>query len=144
MSTDVVATFGFVVHLLAGIDCVFRLGAKCLLVNTPPKIVGLTALVNVVGDSLLCAWPLRLGRAGAAAATALATLTSCGAMLRVLSRREIMGLLEFTGPLLALTLTCMGGIIAMQRTATKLGIQLMARCQLCINVLMFFVLCSVW
>jgi hypothetical protein len=57
MSTDVVATFGFVIHLLVGIDCVGRLGAKCLLVDTqghardavtPPKIVGLAALVNVV------------------------------------------------------------------------------------------------
>jgi Na+-driven multidrug efflux pump len=119
---------------------------------TPLKIIGLAALVNVVGDSLLCVWPWRLGCAGAAAATAVATLTSCGAMLRALSRkkllpavriparREIMGLLEFTGPLLAITLTRMGGIIAMQRTAMKLGVQSLAGYQLCINLLMFFVL----
>jgi hypothetical protein len=122
---------------------------------TPLKIVGLAALVNVVWDSLLCAWPLQLGCAGvAAAAAALATLTSCAAMMRALSRqnllpavhlparREVLGLLEFTGPLLAITLTRMGGIIAMQRTATatKLGVQSLARYQLCINMLMFFVL----
>jgi hypothetical protein len=99
-STDVVAAFGFVVHLLAGINCMRRLGAKCLLVNThgharnavtPLKIVGLAVLVNVVRDWLLCTWPLRLGCAGAAAAaTALATLTSCAAMLRALSRQNLL------------------------------------------------------
>lgn len=119
---------------------------------TPLKIIGLAAVVNVIGDALLCAWPLRLGCAGAAAATSFATLLSCGFMLKALAKKKILptiripttkelaGLLEFTGPLLAITITRMGGIIAMQRTAMKLGVQSLAGYQLCTNLLVFFLL----
>ena len=102
---------------------------------TPLKIVGLAAAVNVFGDFLLCAWPLRLGCGGAAAATSLATLFSFGFMLKGLakknilpriklpSKRKLSELLDFTGPLLLITITRLGGFIAMQRTAMKFGVQ---------------------
>jgi Na+-driven multidrug efflux pump len=119
---------------------------------TPLKIIALAAVVNVVGDALLCTWPLRLGCAGAAAATSFATLLSCGFMLKALAKKKILpavriptkselfGLLEFTGPLLAISITRLGGFVAMQRAAMKLGVQSLAGYQLCINLLMFFLL----
>lgn len=116
---------------------------------TPLKIIGLAAVVNVLGDALLVkGW----GCAGAAAATSFATLVSCGFMLKALAqkhilpririptRKEMFGLLEFTGPLLAITLTRLGGFIAMQRTAMKLSVQSLAGYQLCINLMIFFLL----
>ncbi len=119
---------------------------------TPLKIIGLAALVNVCGDALLCAWPLRWGCSGAAAATSFATLVSSGFMIRALAkkqllprirmpgREELVGLLEFTGPLLAITLTRLAGLIAMQRAAMRLGVQSLAAYQLSINLVVFFLL----
>lgn len=119
---------------------------------TPLKIVALAAVFNVIGDALLCVWPFRWGCAGAAAATSVATLVSSGFMLRALARRrllpslrvpgrkELVGLLEFTGPLLAVTITRLLGFVAMQRQAMKLGVQQLAGYQLCINVVIFFLL----
>lgn len=81
---------------------------------TPLKIIGLAAALNVAGDYALCVWPLQWGCSGAAAATAAATLLSSGFMLRGLrrkgllpkirlpSRNEVKGLMEFTGPLMAI------------------------------------------
>ncbi|OLQ02641.1 Enhanced disease susceptibility 5 [Symbiodinium microadriaticum] len=43
---------------------------------TPLRVVVLAALLNVLGDFLLCCWPLRTGVSGAAAATAISTM--CG------------------------------------------------------------------
>jgi Na+-driven multidrug efflux pump len=119
---------------------------------TPLKIVALAALVNVCGDAALCVWPLQLGCAGAAAATSFATLFSCAFMVKALakkrilpriqlpSRKELGSLVEFTGPLLAITITRLGGFIAMQRTAMRLGVQSLAGYQLCVNLMMFFLL----
>uniref|UniRef100_A0A7S1UN78 Polysaccharide biosynthesis protein C-terminal domain-containing protein n=1 Tax=Grammatophora oceanica TaxID=210454 RepID=A0A7S1UN78_9STRA len=119
---------------------------------TPLKIVGLAALLNVCGDALLCVWPLRWGCAGAAAATSGATLLSSLFMLRALRRKgllpkirmptkkELSGLLEFMGPLLAITFTRLGGFIVMQKSAMKLGVQPLAAYQLSINLLTFFLL----
>lgn len=119
---------------------------------SPLKIIGLAAAANVLADFLLCAWPWRLGCAGAAAATSLATLLSCGFMLRGLAKKNILPkiklpslskfkeLLDFTGPLLLITITRLGGFIAMQRTAMKLGVQSLAGYQVCINLMMFFLL----
>ena len=119
---------------------------------TPLKIIGLAAALNVVGDYALCVWPVRWGCSGAAAATAAATLLSSGFMLRGLerkgllpkvrlpSRKELKGLLEFTGPLMAITLTRLGGYISMQRRAMSLGVQSLAAYQLGINMMVFFVL----
>lgn len=41
---------------------------------TPLKIIASAAVLNVIGDALFCAWPLRTGCGGAAAATALANM----------------------------------------------------------------------
>ena len=119
---------------------------------TPLKIIGLAAIANVVADFALCVWPFRWGCAGASAATAWATLLSCGFMLRGLARKQMLprlqlptrdqwqALLEFTGPLLLITLTRLGGFLAMQRTAMTLGLQSLAGYQVCINLMMFFLL----
>ena len=119
---------------------------------TPLKIIGISALVNVIGDYLLCVWPLRWGCPGAAAATAFATLVSSGCMLgalrkknilpsvRIPTKKELRSLLEFTGPLLAITVTRLIGFVNMQRTAMKFGVQHTAAYQLSINVVLFFLL----
>lgn len=119
---------------------------------TPLKIIGLAAVVNIVGDALLCVWPLQLGCTGAAAATAFATLLSSGFMVRALKKKNILpdikvptkkqfaDLMEFTGPLFAITITRLFGFINMQRTAMKLGVQHLAAYQLSINVVIFFLL----
>jgi len=119
---------------------------------TPLKIIAGAAVLNVAGDALLCAWPLRTGCGGAAAATALATLASTGWMVRSLNKRgmlprlkvpdwkECRALMEFTGPLLAITLTRMAGFVNMQRHAMKLGMESLAGYQLCMNLLIFFIL----
>ena len=118
----------------------------------PLKIVGIAGIVNVIGDTALCAWPLRLGCSGAAAATAFANLFIVGLMIKNLrskkllpkvrlpSKTDISKLLEFTGPLLAITVTRLVGFINMQKTAMKLGVQHMAAYQLTINILMFFLI----
>jgi Na+-driven multidrug efflux pump len=49
-------------------------------------------------------------------------------------------LLEYTGPLLAITLTRLAGFLAMQRAAMKLGVESLAAYQLCINCMTFFLL----
>jgi len=143
---------------------------SCLLVTrdslTPLKIVALAATVNILGDALFCVWPLRLGCAGAAAATAISTVLSCGLMLRALSKKqmlpklklptlpELQALLQFTGPLMAITLTRIGGFFAMQKRAAKLGVAAatanaagsgmkhssLAGYQLCVHIMMFFLL----
>lgn len=119
---------------------------------TPLVIVATAALFNVVGDSLFCHWPFRWGCAGAAAATSIATLLSSGLMilalqrkkllpsLRVPTKQELLSLSEFTGPLLAITITRLVSFVAMQRRAMTLGLQPLAAYQLCINVVMFFLL----
>jgi Na+-driven multidrug efflux pump len=119
---------------------------------TPLKIVVLASLFNVLGDAALCVWPAQWGCAGAAAATAGATLLSSAIMLRALRtkgllpeirvprRAEMSELLEFTGPLLAITLTRLAGFIVMQRSAAKLGVAPLAAYQLCVNLLLFFLL----
>lgn len=119
---------------------------------TPLKIVVLAAVVNVISDGLLCAWPLRWGCAGAAAATSFSTLFSCVYMLKALhakkilpkvrrpKKAELLGLLDYTGTLFAITITRLAGFIVMQKTAMKLGYQSLAGYQLCINLLIFFLL----
>ena len=119
---------------------------------TPLKIIALAAGVNVIGDYLLCVFPLRWGVPGAAAATTFATLFSSTFLIRALkkknifpkiklpSRKEIASLMEFTGPLLAITLTRLYGFVSMQRTAMKLGVNTMAAYQVCNNLMVFFLL----
>jgi Na+-driven multidrug efflux pump len=119
---------------------------------TPLIIVATAAVFNIVGDSLFCHWPFRWGCAGAAAATSIATLLSSGLMILALQRKkllpslrfpkkqELLSLSEFTGPLLAITITRLVSFVAMQRRAMTLGLQPLAAYQLCINVVMFFLL----
>lgn len=121
-------------------------------VITPLKIVGLASLFNIIGDALLCAWPLRMGVTGAAIATAAATVFSSLVMMKTLhtkrllpklhlpTRKELLSLLTYTGPLLAVTLTRLGGLVAMQTSAMALGVQSLAAYQLCLNLLVFFLL----
>jgi Na+-driven multidrug efflux pump len=119
---------------------------------TPLKIIGLAAIVNVIGDFLLCVWPIRGGVSGAAAATALSTLVSSGFMVRALkrkgilpkirfpSRKELLSLTEFTGPLMAITITRLIGFVSMQRAAMALGVKQTAAYQVCVNLVIFFLL----
>ena len=119
---------------------------------TPLKIIGLAAGVNVIGDFLLYVWPLQWGVAGAAAATSFGTLFSSFFMIRALkkksilpkirlpTRKELLGLTEFTGPLLAITVTRLIGFVNMQRRAMMLGVKETAAYQLSINLVIFFLL----
>jgi len=119
---------------------------------TPLKIIASAAILNVIGDALFCVWPLQTGCGGAAAATSLATLISSGWMVTALKRKgmlprlkipnwkECRALMEFTGPLLAITLTRMAGFMNMQRRAMTLGMESLAGYQLCMNLLVFFIL----
>jgi Na+-driven multidrug efflux pump len=119
---------------------------------TPLKIIGLSALVNVIGDYLLCVWPLQWGCGGAAAATAVATLVSSGCMIQALkaknllppiripTKQQLWELMEFTGPLMAITVTRLIGFVSMQRAAMRMGVQTTAAYQLSINLVVFFLL----
>ncbi|KAL7455151.1 hypothetical protein ACHAWC_006710 [Mediolabrus comicus] len=121
-------------------------------VITPLKIISCAAVLNIFGDALFCVWPIRGGCGGAAAATACATLISSFWMvktlrkkkllpaLRIPKKNELAALGEFMGPLLAITLTRMSGFMNMQRRAMTLGVTALAGYQLCMNLLIFFVL----
>jgi Na+-driven multidrug efflux pump len=119
---------------------------------TPLKIIGLSAMVNILGDYLLCVWPLQWGCGGAAAATAVATLVSSACMIQALkaknllpairipTKRQLWDLMEFTGPLMAITVTRLIGFVSMQRAAMRMGVQTTAAYQLSINLVVFFLL----
>ena len=49
-------------------------------------------------------------------------------------------LMEFTGPLLGITIARLIGYVNMQRTAMTLGVKHTAAYQLCVNLMMFFLL----
>mmetsp|Transcript_44021 Transcript_44021/g.106144 ORF Transcript_44021/g.106144 Transcript_44021/m.106144 type:complete len:521 (-) Transcript_44021:110-1672(-) len=119
---------------------------------TPLKIVGMAAVVNVFADYFACVWPLRLGCSGAAAATSFATLFSCGFMIKALkkkgilpkirmpTKKELADLTEFTGPLLAITITRLIGFVSMQSKAMTLGVKHTAAYQMSINLVIFYLL----
>jgi Na+-driven multidrug efflux pump len=119
---------------------------------TPLKIISAAALLNVLGDTMLCVWPLKGGCGGAAAATALATLISSAWMAKTLkdrgmcprfkipSKKELGALMEFTGPLLMITFVRMAGFLNMQRRAMSLDMTSLAGYQLLTNLLVFFIL----
>jgi Na+-driven multidrug efflux pump len=120
-------------------------------VITPLKIISCAAVANVIGDALFCVW-IRGGTGGAAAATTCATLISSVWMvaalrkkellpaLRIPNKKELAALAEYTGPLLAITLTRMAGFLNMQRKAMTLGVTALAGYQLVMNLLIFFIL----
>lgn len=60
--------------------------------------------------------------------------------LRTPKKSELASLGEFTGPLLAIALTRMAGFLNMQRKAMTLGVTALAGYQLCMNLLIFFIL----
>jgi Na+-driven multidrug efflux pump len=119
---------------------------------SPLKIIGLAAVVNVIGDWLLCVYPLQLGCAGASAATAFATLFSSFFMIKTLakkkllpklavpSRRELKELFDYVGPLFAITISRLLGFMSMQKAAIRCGVQNLASYQICINCMIFFLL----
>ena len=119
---------------------------------TPLKIILSAALLNVLGDTLLCVWPLKGGCGGAAAATALATILSSAWMVNSLrlkglcprfkipTKEELGALMEFTGPLILITFVRMAGFMNMQKRAMALGVQSLAGYQLVTNFLIFFIL----
>ena len=121
-------------------------------VITPLKIISCAAVVNVIGDALFCVWPIRGGCGGAAAATTCATLISSAWMVAALRKKQLLPTLcipkkneltalgEFTGPLMAITLTRMAGFLNMQRKAAAFGVTALAGYQLCMNLLVFFIL----
>jgi len=120
---------------------------------SPLKVVAIAAVVNIIGDYLCCVWPLRMGVAGAAAATAFSTVFSCAYLLfRTMTRKNLLPtiriptfqeakeLLTYVGPLMAIIITRLIGFVSMQRAAMKLGVTELATYQLCINALVFFLL----
>ena len=121
---------------------------------TPLKVALLAAGCNLVGDFALCCWPLRLGAAGAAAATSLSVLAGAALMTRALARRGMlprlrpralvdpaaMGpLLAFAGPLSVIVLTRLAGLTAQALTAASLGTAPLAAYQVCVNIFAFFI-----
>ena len=60
--------------------------------------------------------------------------------LRKPKKSELAALGQFTGPLLAITLTRMAGFLNMQRRAMELGVTALAGYQLTMNLLVFFIL----
>ena len=119
---------------------------------SPLKIIALAAIVNVVGDTLLCVYPLRWGCSGAAAATSFATLFSSFFLLKDLSRKQLLPkirlptisefkeLFDYVGPLFIITITRLVGFVSMQRQAMTLGVQPLAGYQVCVNTMIFFLL----
>ncbi|OLQ05131.1 MATE efflux family protein 4, chloroplastic [Symbiodinium microadriaticum] len=117
---------------------------------TPLKVVSLAALLNFLGDFLLCAWPFRLGLAGAAAATAASTLAGFLLMLRALKRSgmapklgipkpdELTPLLEYARPLaVVISFRCMS-LTVMAKTAGTMGTASIAGYQVLANVVVLF------
>jgi len=119
---------------------------------TPLKVISLAAAVNVIGDTLLCVYPFRMGTAGAAAATAFATVFSSGKMLKDLSKKKLLpklklptwsdskDLLEYVGPLFIITIGRLTGFIFMQKRVMTFGTQSLAAYQICANALVLFFL----
>jgi len=121
---------------------------------SPLKVIGISVVINILGDYLLCVWPLRMGCAGAAAATAFSTVVSCAFLLfRTLRRKKLLPnllriptfqetkeLLTYVGPLIMIVFTRLIGFISMQRAAMRLGVTELATYQLCSNAMVFFLL----
>lgn len=117
---------------------------------TPLKVVLLAAAFNFVGDWALCAWPLHLGVAGAAAATTISTLAGFAIMLRALhvkrilprltlsSRQDLAPLLEYAGPLAVVSGMRFAGLACMAQSAGNLGTPTQAAYQVMVNLLFLF------
>jgi len=53
---------------------------------------------------------------------------------------EVKALLNYVGPLFAITVTRLAGFVSMQKSAMALGVQPLAAYQLCLNIMVFFLL----
>ena len=117
---------------------------------TPLKVVATAALLNVTGDYLLCAWPLRLGVAGAAWATSVSTMLGFLLMIRALGKKGLLPslklptyenlkpLLEYARPLAVVIGTRFLSLTLMAMTAGTLGTAVQASYQVEMNVLVLF------
>ncbi|CAE8691320.1 unnamed protein product [Polarella glacialis] len=124
---------------------------------TPLKVVAVAVVANLLGDFFLCAWPLRLGVVGAAAATALATLLGCSLMVRALLRQgllprswqswrsqlprslgELKPLLEYAGPLLIVIACRFLCLATLAFAAAALGTTSLAAYQVLVNLVTLF------
>eukprot|EP00931_Biecheleriopsis_adriatica_P009346 TRINITY_DN110419_c0_g1_i1.p1 TRINITY_DN110419_c0_g1~~TRINITY_DN110419_c0_g1_i1.p1 ORF type:complete len:537 (+),score=83.64 TRINITY_DN110419_c0_g1_i1:63-1673(+) len=121
---------------------------------TPLRVVLVGQTLNLIGDCLLCCWPLRLGIAGAAAATACSSFFSFCLMVRALrqkklfpkirlpSWRDAKPVLEYAGPLFVITAARILGFSAMALTAATLGTAQLAAYQVIISIFVVFVFVS--
>ncbi len=119
---------------------------------TPLKIISLAAVVNIIGDTMLCVFPFQMGCSGAAAATSFATLFSSAKMLQHLARKKLLPklsipkfadlkeLLVYVGPLFIITITRLLGFVSMQKRAMAFGTQPLAAYQIGTNALILFLL----
>lgn len=118
---------------------------------TPLKIISLGALVNFIGDYVLCViYPF--GVTGAAIATAIATIFSSLKMLQDLHKRNLLPklripnlgklkeLIQYVGPLFIITIARLVGFVSMQRKAMTFGTQNLAAYQICANCMVMFLL----
>ena len=125
-------------------------------VKAPLVAVLSAALCNLVADTLLCVWPLRLGVEGAAAATVVSAYLGLGLLLRALAKRDLLPrasevfslptwaktapLLEYAGPLTVVTAMRLFGFAAMVRTVSKMGPVAVAGYQCVVSLFIFFTL----
>lgn len=119
---------------------------------TPLLIVAAGVAVNIIGDAGLCLWPFRLGCGGAAAASAVSALVSCGLMVKVLAKRHLLpevripgkeewkSMNEYCTPLFAITMMRFMAFAAAQCRAVSLGITTSAAYQISVNTVLFFLL----
>ncbi|CAE7900841.1 DTX46, partial [Symbiodinium sp. KB8] len=117
---------------------------------TPLRVVVLAALLNVLGDFLLCCWPLRTGVSGAAAATAISTMCGFAFMMRSLQRKQILPtfrrgalrdagpVLEYAGPMLVINMTRIAGFTAMAFAAAATGTRALAAYQVILGIFVLF------
>lgn len=116
----------------------------------PLRVVVLAALLNVLGDFLLCCWPLRTGVSGAAAATAISTMCGFAFMMRSLQRKQILPtfrlgalrdagpVLEYAGPMLVINMTRIAGFTAMAFAAAATGTRALAAYQVILGIFVLF------
>eukprot|EP00439_Symbiodinium_sp_Y106_P046952 s442_g6.t1 len=117
---------------------------------TPLRVVVVAALLNVLGDFLLCCWPLRTGVSGAAAATAISTMCGFALMMRSLQRKQILPtfrrgalrdagpVLEYAGPMLVINMTRIAGFTAMAFAAAATGTRALAAYQVILGIFVLF------
>ncbi|CAK9102519.1 unnamed protein product [Durusdinium trenchii] len=118
---------------------------------TPLKVVLFAALLNLLGDFFLCAWPFHWGIFGAALATSISTLMGFRMMWRALrrnrlmpghlsmpKREELQPLLEYAKPLSVVILFRFMSLTFMAKCAGMMGTAVTAAYQVLANVIVLF------